>query len=140
MRILGLDLGTKTLGVAISDKTLCVATPLKVIRFNENNYEELLDEVNNLINEYKVTHIALGYPKNMDNTLGDAAMRSLNFKKLLEDKLNISVSLVDERLSTMEAFNILKKTGNKHIKKKNVIDAVAASIILENYLKRKEYE
>ncbi len=139
MRVLGLDLGTKTLGIAVSDKTNILATPLKVVEFQEGNYKELIPIIEKLITEYNITHIALGLPKNMNNSLGLAAQRSLDFKKILE-KLPIKVALVDERLSTTEAFNILKATGNKHIKEKKVIDAVAASIILENYLKGKNYE
>ncbi|MEG1506235.1 MAG: Holliday junction resolvase RuvX [Bacilli bacterium] len=134
MRVLGLDLGTCTLGVSISDRTNTIATPLKVIRFQKEDYDFAFNEVKKLVNEQDITDIALGLPKNMDNSLGFAAKRSMDFKELL-DSLHINVHLIDERLSSVEAFNILKTTGNKNIKNKHVIDAVAANIILENYLR-----
>ncbi len=139
MRTLGLDLGTKSLGIAISDPTNTIATPLKVLNFKEGRYEEVIPALTNLITEKKITDIALGYPKNMDNSTGFAAERSLTFKNLLSS-LPVKVHLIDERLTTVEALNILKATGNKNIKQKNVVDAVAASLILENYLKGKENE
>ena len=137
MRYLGLDLGTKTLGVAITDKTNSICSPLKVIRFNEGAYEELIEPVKELIETYKITGIALGLPKNMDNSLGFAAERSIKFKELLENNINIEISLIDERLSTREAENILFNTGNNGKKRKQIIDGVAATIILETYLRKK---
>ena len=137
MRSLGLDLGTKTLGVAITDKTNSIASPLKVIRFNDSNYEELIEPVKQLVEEYKITDIALGLPKNMDNSLGFAAERSLKFKEILEKNINIEISLIDERLSTKEAEMILFNTGNNGKKRKRIIDGVAATIILETYLRKK---
>ncbi|MEG1150022.1 MAG: Holliday junction resolvase RuvX [Bacilli bacterium] len=134
MRVLGLDLGTCTLGVSISDRTNTIATPLKVIRFQKEDYDFAFNEVKKLVKEQDITDIALGLPKNMDNSLGFAAKRSMDFKELL-DTLSVNVHLIDERLSSVEAFNILKTTGNKNIKNKHVIDAVAANIILENYLR-----
>jgi len=137
MRVLGLDLGTKTLGVAITDKTNSIASPLKVIRFNESNYEELIEPVKELVDRYSITDIVLGLPKNMDNSLGFAAERSLKFKELLEKNINIEISLIDERLSTKEAEMILFNTGNNGKKRKKIIDGVAATIILETYLRKK---
>jgi len=137
MRVLGLDLGTKTLGVAITDKTNSIASPLKVIRFNESNYEELIEPVKELVDRYSITDIVLGLPKNMDNSLGFAAERSLKFKELLEKNINIKILLIDERLSTKEAEMILFNTGNNGKKRKKIIDGVAATIILETYLRKK---
>lgn len=137
MRYLGLDLGTKTLGVAITDKTNSICSPLKVIRFNDSNYEELIEPVKELIDTYKITGIALGLPKNMDNSLGFAAERSLKFKEILEKNIDIEISLIDERLSTKEAESILFNTGNNGKKRKQIIDGVAATIILETYLRKK---
>ncbi len=139
MRVLGLDLGTKTLGVAVSDPQNILATPLKVINYPIGDYAYLIKAVNLIIEEYHITDIALGLPKNMDNTLGEAAKRSMAFADLLQN-IAVNIHFVDERLSTVEALNILKATGNKHIKEKNVVDAVAASIILENYLKGRKNE
>lgn len=137
MRYLGLDLGTKTLGVAITDKTNSICSPLKVIRFREEQYEELIKEVIELINNYNITGIALGLPKNMDNSLGFAAERSLKFKGMLEEHIDVEITLIDERLSTKEAESILFNTGNNGKKRKKIIDGVAATIILETYLRKK---
>ena len=134
MRILSVDLGIKSLGIAISDKTNTIATPVGVLFFEKENYAKAVDLLKPIIEKNNITDIALGLPKNMDNSLGFAAQRSMEFAKLL-NKLNIEVHLVDERLSTVEATNILKETGNKNIKKKEIVDAVAANIILESYLR-----
>ena len=139
MRCLGLDLGTKTLGVAITDKTNSICSPLKVIRFNDSNFEELIEPVKELIEAYNITDIALGLPKNMDNSLGFAAERSIKFKELLESHIDIEIELIDERLSTKEAESILFNTGNNGKKRKQIIDGVAATIILETYLRKKGF-
>ena len=139
MRYLGLDLGTTTLGIAITDKTNTLVTPLKLIRFKSEDYESLLGELNNIIDENHITDIVLGLPKNMDNSLGFAAERSIKFKELLQ-KEGINVHLEDERLTTVEALNILKNNGNKNIKKKEKTDVLSAVLILESYLKRNKNE
>ncbi len=135
MRYLGLDLGTKTLGVAITDKTGTIARFLKVIRFRSEDYEFAATETIKLINEYEITKIALGLPKNMNNSYGYASKRSLNFKKLLESKISIPVVLIDERLTTTEAENILLSADVSREKRKKVIDGLAALIILDTFLK-----
>ena len=134
MRALGLDLGIKSLGVSISDKTNTIATPVGVISFDREDYAMALEKLKPIIIDNDITDIALGLPKNMDNSLGFAAKRSLNFADLFEE-LELNVHMIDERLSTVEAINILKETGNKSINKKDVVDAVAATIILESYLR-----
>ncbi len=139
MRYLGLDLGTTTLGIAITDKTNTLVTPLKLIKFKSEDYESLLGELNNIIDENHITDIVLGLPKNMDNSLGFAAERSIKFKELLQ-KEGINVHLEDERLTTVEALNILKNNGNKNIKKKEKTDVLSAVLILESYLKRNKNE
>lgn len=138
MRYLGLDLGTKTLGVAITDKTKTLASVLKVIRFKSEDYNTALDGVLDIIKEYDIEKIALGNPKNMNNTCGFASKRSENFKKLLEEKTNIPIYLIDERLSTTEAENILIKADLSREKRKKVIDGLAAQIILETFIKMEE--
>ena len=140
MRYLGLDLGTKTLGVALTDKSNTISTPLKTIRFEFEKYDSVLEELETIIKDYSVKEIALGLPLNMDGSKGFAAERSLNFKKLLEDNLNISVTLIDERLSSIEAHNILSNNGKKEKEHKKNVDAVAATIILDTFLKRKGNE
>lgn len=139
MRYLGLDLGTKTLGMALTDKTNTIAHVLKVVRFNDSNYHQACTEVLKVLEEYKdITKIALGFPKNMNNTCGFASERSLNFKKKLEAKTNIPVYLVDERLSTIQAQNYLLDANVSRKKRKKVIDGLAAQIILETFLKMEE--
>ncbi len=135
MRYLGLDLGTKTIGVALSDKTRTIANPLKVIRFKEGDYEDALNQVIELTKEYDIGKIILGMPKNMNNSLGFASQRSLNFKDLLMAKTNIPIYLVDERLTTLEAQNILLSFDLSRGKRKKVIDGVSAMLILDTYLK-----
>lgn len=135
MRVLGLDLGTKTLGVAVSDKTNTLASPLKTIVFQ--NYDNLLIELKMIIDEYQITDLVLGLPKNMNNSLGFASSRSMEFYELLKTKFDLNIHLQDERLSTVEAEKILINNGNmRREKRKNVIDSVAAMIILENFLKK----
>lgn len=136
MRYLGLDLGTKTLGVSVSDPLGIIASSKEIIR-HEENYDKLLEEVEKLVNELKIDQIVLGYPKNMNNTLGERANKSLEFKKMLEEKLNIPVILMDERLSTKEATDLLIKNDTSRKKRKQVIDSLAATIILQRYLDEK---
>lgn len=133
MRYLGLDLGTKTLGLATSDKTNMISSPLKTIRYN--NYDELITEIKKIIEEKNIGKLILGYPKNMNNTLGPAVERTLEFKKKLESSFDLPIILIDERLSTNEAENILISTDTKRMKRKKIIDAYAAAIILDTYLK-----
>src|SRR5574344_2104287 len=102
MKYLGLDLGTRTLGVSISDITALVAHTYKTIRFNDSQYEELIPEVKEIIETEKIKAIVLGLPKNMNNTLGEAAQRTLQFKEILEKNVDVSVELQDERLTTVE--------------------------------------
>jgi len=137
MRCLGLDLGTKTLGLAMSDKTNFIASPYRVLRWDGEDYELLFKDLDNIISENNITDLVLGLPKNMNNTLGFAAERSLKFKDALESRYNMEVYLIDERLSTMEATNYLLEADVSRKKRKQVVDGVAASIILDTYLKMK---
>lgn len=134
MRYLGLDLGTTSLGIAISDKTNTIVSPYKVLKFPKEKYEEVLEELERIIKEKEITDVVLGLPKNMDNSLGFASMRSQKFKELIS-YLPVKIHLYDERLTTLAAQNILIATGNKKINKQNKIDAVAANIILEDFLR-----
>ena len=136
MRYLGLDLGSKTLGMALSDAFGLIASPYQVIRHNEN-YEQLLSEVKRVVEEKNVQEIVLGLPKNMNNTIGEKGNLSLLFKSQLEDLLKIPVHLQDERLTTVEAQKILLKQDASRKKRKQVTDEVAATIILQSYLDRK---
>lgn len=136
MKYLGLDLGTKTLGLAISDKLGIIASPYKVLRYD--NVDELIDELLNIIKDEEVDELVLGLPKNMNNSLGFASERSLNFKGKLESKTSKKIHLVDERLSTCEAENFLISNNMSRNKRKKVVDSYAASIILDTYLKSRE--
>ncbi len=138
MRYLGLDLGVKSLGVAISDEAHVIASPLKVIHFPKEQYDIALKELSNILEEYKISKIALGFPKNMNGSLGFASTRSLKFKEMIEGSFNIPVILVDERLTTVQAENILLEADLSRKKRKKVIDGVAAVIILETLLKMEE--
>ena len=138
MRYLGLDLGTKTLGVAISDATGLIARPFKVISFPKEDYEFALKELMPILEEYKISKIALGLPKNMDGSEGFASTRSKEFKKRLESVTDIPVYLIDERLSTVEAEKILLEADVSRGKRKKVIDGVAAVLILETFIKMEE--
>lgn len=136
MRYLGLDLGSKTLGVSISDRLGLVARSLTIIRHNEE-YDRLIKEVEVLTKENSVECIILGYPKNMNNTIGEKAKLAEDFKKKLEITLNIPVYLEDERLTTKEATDILISNNTSRKKRKKVIDSMAATIILQSFLNKK---
>lgn len=133
MRYLGLDLGSRTLGIAISDNTGFIASSYKTIRHNEE-YDKLLDEVVNIVKEKEIEGIVLGFPKNMNNTIGPKGELSIEFKEKLEKLVNIPIYLQDERLTTKSATDLLI-TGNVSRKdRKKVVDSVAATIILQTFL------
>lgn len=138
MRYIGLDLGTKTLGISISDKLGIIASSYTVLRFSNEDYNSLLLPLSKIIKEYEIKTAVLGLPKNMDNSLGFASNRSLNFKKLLEDNLGIEVILEDERLSSVEANNIMIMQDTSRKKRKANVDKVASTIILQRYLDRRK--
>lgn len=135
MKYLGLDLGSRTLGIAVSDKTGLIANNYKVIRHNEE-YDRLLNEVLLLVKELEIEAIVLGFPKNMNNTIGPKGELSLNFKEKLEKIVNIPVFLQDERLSTKSATDMLIQGNVSRKARKKVVDSVAATIILQTYLDR----
>ena len=137
MRYLGLDLGSRTLGVSVSDKMGFIASGLTIIRHQEE-YDRLINEVEKLVNEYEIEAIVLGYPKNMNGTIGPKGELSLSFKEELEKKLNIPVYLQDERLTTKSATDMLIEGNVSRKKRKEVIDSVAATIILQTYLDRRD--
>ncbi len=136
MRYLGLDLGSRTLGIAISDKSGLIARSMKIIRHNED-YDGLILQVKEIVEEEKVDAIVLGYPKNMNNTIGPKGKLSEEFQQKLIEYINIPVYLQDERLSTKEATDILIMGNTSRKKRKKVIDSMAATIILQSYLDRK---
>lgn len=136
MRYLGLDLGTKTLGVAVSDKTGLIATSLTILR-HDNNYDFLIEELKKIIKEKEIETIVLGLPKNMNNTIGERGEMVLSFKEKLEESISLPVILEDERLTTKVAENILISADVSRRKRKKVIDKMAANVILQSYLDRR---
>ncbi|MBR3145807.1 MAG: Holliday junction resolvase RuvX [Bacilli bacterium] len=136
MRYLGLDLGSRTLGVAISDKTGLIASSLKVIRHVEE-YDRLVEDVKNLVSELEIDAIVLGFPKNMNNTIGPKGELSLEFKEKLEKIIDIPIYLQDERLSTKSALDTLIQGDVSRKNRKKVVDSLAATIILQTYLDRR---
>ena len=138
MRYIGLDLGTKTCGVAISDKLGMIASFYKTIFFKEEEYESLINPIKEIIEEYNIEKIVLGLPKNMNNSIGFAGERSISFKELLEKNINKEVILQDERLSSVEANNIMIQGDMSRNKRKKKVDGLAATIILQRYLDRKD--
>lgn len=138
MRFLGLDVGTKTIGLSISDKTNSIASPYKTIKISEEDYESCMNLLKDIVIEKQITDFVLGLPKNMDNSLGFASERSLKFKKILEKHFLLPVHLIDERLSTVEAERILIESNHSRKKRKKNIDNVASAIILDTYLKERK--
>lgn len=135
MRILGLDFGTKTTGVAVSDPMGWTAQGLEIIRRQEDEHiKATLNRIAQLCEEYKVEKIVLGLPKNMNNTIGERGEKTLIFKQKLEARLKLPVETWDERLSTVAAENVLLEADVSRKKRKTVIDKLAATIILQNYL------
>lgn len=138
MRILGLDFGEKTVGIAMSDPFGWTAQGLEVIkREDENNLKKTIFRIEEIIKEYGVETIVLGYPKNMNNSLGERAEKTQNFKKKLENKTKLPVILWDERLSTVGAERSLLEADISRKKRKKVIDKMAAVFILQGYLDSK---
>ncbi|WP_294561983.1 Holliday junction resolvase RuvX [uncultured Traorella sp.] len=133
MRILGLDLGSRTCGVAVSDIMGMIARPVATIRFDEDNYDSCLDQLDKYIKEFQIKKIVLGLPKHMNGDVGIRGEISIAFKKKLEEK-EMDVVLWDERLTTVAANRILISADVSRKKRKQVIDQMAAVGILQNYL------
>lgn len=141
MKYLGLDLGTRTLGVSISDMTKTIATVYGVIHFEENNYDEAISKLSTIVEKEPIEKFILGFPKNMNGSVGPRALVTLDFKKQLEETFNIPVEMQDERLSTKEASGYMITADMSRKKRKKKIDSLAANIILQTYLdKRKEWK
>ena len=135
MRILGLDYGTKTVGVALSDELGITAQPFETItRKDENKLRKTYARIEEIVAEYKVEKIVLGYPKNMNNTIGERGMATEAFRDRLVRRTGLDVILWDERLSTVASNKVLMESGVRREHRKKVIDQVAASMILQGYL------
>ena len=140
MRVLGLDYGSKTVGVAVSDPLGLTAQGVETVwRKQENKLRRTLARIEEIISEYQVTEIVLGYPKNMNNTVGERAEKSLEFKEMLEKRTGLPVVMWDERLTTMSADRTLEETGVHKEDRKQYLDQVAAVFILQGYLDAAAY-
>lgn len=134
MRTMGLDLGSKTLGVAVSDAMAWTAQGIETIKINEATKDFGIKRLGEIIKEYDVSKIVLGLPKNMNGTIGPRGEASQDFAKYLEKKFNIPVLLWDERLTTMAAERVLLEADVSRSKRKKVIDKMAAVMILQGFL------
>ncbi len=134
MKILGLDLGSKTLGIALSDALGLTAQGIETFVFAENNYTLPLKKIKEIVKDQPIDKIVLGYPKNMNGTIGERGKISEEFAKKLTDILHLPVILWDERMTTMEAEKILISANISRQKRKKIIDKMAAVVILQSYL------
>ena len=139
MRTLGLDYGSKTVGVAVTDPLGLTAQGVEIIRRQkENHLRKTYQRIRELCEQYDVEKIVLGLPLNMDDTLGDRAEKTLEFKNELERRLSVPVLLVDERLTTVEAIEIMDDAGIKVSEREKYVDMIAATIILQDYMNSQE--
>ncbi|MCC8068045.1 MAG: Holliday junction resolvase RuvX [Clostridiales bacterium] len=134
-RIMGLDYGSKTVGVAISDPLGLTAQGIETIqRAQENKLRRTLARIEELVSRYEVKEIVLGYPKNMNNTIGERAEKSLEFRDMLERRTGLPVVMWDERLTTVSAERTLMESGVRRENRKQYVDMIAAVYILQGYL------
>lgn len=137
MIILAIDLGKKRTGLAICDKHEILSSPLETIIENDDNV--LIDKIQKKVQETKTEVLIIGLPKNMDGTLGESAIRAQSISSNLKNRLNIPIILWDERMTTVSAHMILSQANVRGKKRKNAIDSLSASIILENYLQFRKF-
>ncbi|MFI3200544.1 MAG: Holliday junction resolvase RuvX [Eubacteriales bacterium] len=139
MRMIGLDYGSKTVGVAISDPLLITAQGMETIRRkDENKLRQTLARIETLIEEYEVTEVVLGYPKNMNDTLGPRAEKTMVFKEHIERRTGLQVTLWDERLTTVAAEKTMIEVGIRRENRKEYVDQIAATFILQGFLDYKK--
>lgn len=135
MRIMGLDFGSKTVGVAISDPLFLTAQGIEIVRRKSpNKLRQTLARIEELKEEYEVGKIVLGFPKNMNNTEGERCEKTLEFKEMLEKRTGLEVVLWDERLTTVEADRTMMEGGIRREDRKKYVDKLAAVFILQGYL------
>lgn len=139
MRYLGIDLGSKTVGLAMSDPTGTIASTFKTIFFNNEDYIRTIDEIKQIVNDYDIKKIVIGLPKNMNNTLGERAIITTEYKKLLEHNIDVPVVMMDERLTSVISNQVLIEADISRKKRKKKVDSVAAQIILQDYLNKEKY-
>jgi putative holliday junction resolvase len=137
MRIMGLDVGSKTVGIAISDELGWTAQGLKTLKIDEERNKFGFDEIGQLIKEYGITDVVIGLPKNMNGSIGPRGEASQRYAEQLEKRFFVSTILWDERLTTMAAERVLLEADVSRKKRKKVIDKMAAMMILQGYLDSK---
>ena len=138
MRIMGLDYGSKTIGVAVSDPLGLTAQGVEIIRReDENKLRISVRRIEELVKQYEVEELVLGFPKNMNNTIGERAEKSLQLKETLERRLGLPVVMWDERLTTVEANRTLMESGVRRENRGKYVDMIAAVFILQGYLDAK---
>jgi len=141
MRIMGLDFGSKTVGVAISDALLITAQGIEIIRRKEENkLRQTLARIEELIGQYEVEEIVLGLPKNMNATEGERVALTMEFKEKLERRTGLPVHMWDERLTTVAADKAMMEAGVRRENRKDYVDMIAATLILQGYLDRRSNE
>ena len=137
---MGLDVGSKTVGIALSDPLGWTAQALETIKINENKNEFGLDQVCGLIEDYQVSKVVVGLPKNMDGSIGDRAQASLNYGRMLGEACGVEVTYQDERLTTMQVNRMMIEEGDLSRKKrKQLVDKLAAQAILQTYMDRQKW-
>lgn len=135
MRIIGLDFGSKTVGVAMSDELLITAQGVEIVRRKSpTKLRQTLARIEEIIAEYGAGRIVLGYPKNMNNTEGERSAKTLEFKEMLERRTSLPVILWDERLTTVSADQVMMESGIRREDRKKYVDRIAAEFILQGYL------
>ena len=140
MRIMGLDYGSKTVGVAVSDPLGLTAQGIEIVRRkSENKLRQTLARIEEIAKEYGVEKIVLGFPKHMNNDIGERAEKSLEFKEMLERRTGLPVVMWDERLTTVEADRTMMETGIRRENRKEYVDMIAAVFILQGYLDAAAY-
>jgi putative holliday junction resolvase len=137
MRIMGLDVGSKTVGIAISDELGWTAQGLKTLKIDEEKNKFGFDEIGQLIKEYGISQVVIGLPKNMNGTIGPRGEASKRYAEEIENQFEVPTTLWDERLTTMAAERVLLEADVSRKKRKKVIDKMAASMILQGYLDSK---
>lgn len=140
MRYLSIDLGSKTVGIAMSDPTRTIASTFKTIFFSNEDYKSTIDEIKQIVNDYDIKKIIIGLPKNMNNTLGERAIITTEYKKLLEENIKVPVVMFDERLTSVISNQVLIEADLSRKKRKKKVDSVAAQVILQDYLNKEKNE
>ena len=140
MRYLGIDLGSKTVGLAMSDLTGTIASTFKTIFFKNEDYKSTIDEIKQIVNDYDIKKIVIGLPKNMNNTLGERAIITTEYKMMLEESIDVPVVMMDERLTSVISNQVLIEADISRKKRKKKVDSVAAQVILQDYLNKEKYD